>query len=115
MNNMLILAGTFALAIGTSYVIAQTAPHPADTPPNQTPPPTDTPMQPRTNMPTTGPRTMPMSAPPDFATLDATGMGYLTQQQASADPWLQAHFAACDANHNGQVTRAEYAACAKTP
>jgi hypothetical protein len=103
MKNTVLLAATFALAIGTSYVVAQTAAptHPANAPPNQTPPPTDTPMSPRSNMPTTGPQSMTQpSSPPDFGTLDATGQGYITQQQAMSNQWLSTRFAGCDTNHN---------------
>jgi len=124
MNNMLVVAVTLALAVGTSYVTAQTATpaHPATTPPTnttpmQTPPPTDTPMSPRSNMPTTGPNTMAQpSTPPEFGTLDGTGQGYVTQQQAMSNQWLSTRFAGCDTNHNGQVTREEYTTCtASTP
>jgi len=118
MNNTVLLAATFALAIGTSYVVAQTASptHPANAPPTQTPPPTDTPMSPRSNMPTTGPQSMMQpSTPPDFGTLDATGQGYITQQQAMSNQWLSTRFAGCDTNHNGQVTRQEYMTCTASP
>jgi hypothetical protein len=111
MNNTLLLAATMALAIGTSYVVAQTATHPSNPPPTETPPPTDTPMSPRSNMPTTGPQSMTPSTPPDFATLDPTSQGYITEQQAMSNQWLRTRFASCDANHNGQVTRQEYMAC----
>ena len=114
MNNTLTVIGTLALAIGTSFVVAQTAPqHPANMPPTQNPPPTDMPVPPRSNMPTTGPQTMAPTTPPDFRMLDKSGVGYVTQQQAASDPWLSKNFAMCDTNHNGQVTRAEYATCAK--
>jgi hypothetical protein len=119
MKNLILVAGTLALAICTSYAIAQTtAPaHPANTPPTsttpmQTPPPTGTPMAPRSNMPTTGPQTMTQpSTPPEFGTLDASGQGYVTQQQAMSNQWLSTRFAGCDTNHNGQVTRQEYMTC----
>jgi hypothetical protein len=119
MNNTLLVAATFALAAGTSYVVAQTAApaHPANTPPAnttpmQTPPPSSTPMAPRSNMPTTGPQSMAQpSTPPEFGTLDASGQGYVTQQQAMSNQWLSTRFAGCDTNHNGQVTRQEYMTC----
>ena len=115
MNNTFLVAATFVLAIGTSYVVAQTAAptNPATVPPTQTPPPTDTPMSPRSNMPTTGPQSMTHpSAPPEFGSLDASGQGYITQQQAMSNQWLSTRFAGCDTNHNGQVTREEYTTCA---
>ena len=116
MNNTLITVATLALAIGTSYVVAQTAPqHPANTPPVQNPPPTDTPAPPRSNMPMTGHQAMTPTTPPDFAALDKSGIGYVTLQQAAADPWLGKNFAMCDGNHDGEVTREEYAICAKNP
>ena len=118
MNNTLLLAATFALAVGTSYVVAQTASptHPANTPPTQTPPPTDTPMSPRSNMPMTGPQSMTHpSSPPDFGELDPTGLGYITQQKAMSNQWLGAHFAGCDTNHNGEVTREEFMKCSAGP
>jgi hypothetical protein len=120
MNNTLLIAATLTLAIGTSYVVAQTASPtnpattpPSSTPPIETPPPTDRPMSPRSNMPTTGPQSMtqPSSTPPDFGTLDPTGLGYVTQQQAMSNQWLSSHFAGCDTNHNGQVTRQEFMTC----
>jgi hypothetical protein len=116
MNNTLIVIGAFALAIGTSFVVAQTAPqHPANTPPTQNPPPTDTPAPPRSNMPMTGHQTMTPTTPPDFRMLDKSGLGYVTQQQAASDPWLSKNFAMCDANHDAQVTTSEYAGCSKNP
>jgi hypothetical protein len=116
MNNTLILIGTLALAISTSFVVAQTAPqHPANTPPAQNPPPTDTPAPPRSNMPMTGHQSMAPMMPPDFAMLDKSGLGYLTRQQAASDPWLGKNFGMCDSDHDGQVTRAEYTICAKNP
>jgi hypothetical protein len=130
MNNSIVIIGTLALAIGTSYVVAQTAPPPANAPatqapthtqtptpvPTPNPAPTTAPMAPRTNMPATGPQAMaPNTLPPDFTTLDHTGIGYVTQQQASGNPWLSTHFASCDADHNGQVSRAEFATCSKSP
>ncbi|WIG55348.1 MAG: hypothetical protein OJF61_001134 [Rhodanobacteraceae bacterium] len=44
----------------------------------------------------------------------AGSKGYVTQQDAQRDAWLGAHFNACDANHDGKLTRQEYAQCAQT-
>lgn len=41
----------------------------------------------------------------------AGSKGYVTHGDAQRDPWLQAHFAQCDSNHDGRVTRQEYARC----
>ena len=115
MKNLTIVVATFMLAIGTGYVVAQSNP-PAGRPPSTNPtshpvadpPPTST-MQP------IGRQNMHPTAPPDFATLDTNGVGYVTQEQLGYDAWLRTHFARCDADHDGQVTRSEYAACAKSP
>ncbi len=47
---------------------------------------------------------------------DAAGSkGYITQQDAERIPWLQSHFAQCDANGDGRVTREEYGQCSQGP
>lgn len=46
----------------------------------------------------------------DFAVL-AGSKGYVTQGDAQRDPWLRTHFAQCDSNHDGRVSRAEFAKC----
>jgi hypothetical protein len=119
MNNAITVVAALALAIGTSFVVAQTTPsqpaHPTNTPPNQTPPPTDTPMAPRSNMPTSGAQMTPSAMPPDFSTLDKNGAGFVTQTDIATNPWMSKNFSMCDADHNGQVTRAEYSTCTKHP
>lgn len=50
---------------------------------------------------------------PSFSTLDTQGSGYLTQQDASQNSWLGMHWAQCDADHDGKVTRMEYEACSQ--
>ncbi|HJT98593.1 MAG TPA: hypothetical protein VJ696_09780 [Rhodanobacteraceae bacterium] len=128
MRNTIIVAATFALAIGTGALVAQTAAPPPTAPPSDTnPPPMSPPATPPTNTnPSMTPRSnmqpqanrpgMPSSTmPPDFTTLDRTGAGYLTQQDAAMNPWLKGHFTMCDTDKNGQVTRAEYTGCAKNP
>lgn len=85
--------------------------------PPQTPPPTQTqPIQPA--MPATTPANpdMPMSGngtrngSESFSVL-AGSKGYVTLREAASDPWLANHFAECDTDHNGRVTRAEYNQC----
>jgi hypothetical protein len=119
MKTALIVAAAFALAIATGTMVAQTAgAPPGANPPSSNPPgtmpktpPSDMPQTPRSNMSPTGSTTR----PPDFNTLDTSGVGYVTQQQAAANPWLSKKFTACDSNHDGQLTRSEYAACSNQP
>lgn len=120
MKNALTLAATLALAIGTSFVVAQTTP-PSNAPPGSNPPPSDTPpsdtpspTQPRTNnMPTMGRQGMAPMAP-DFTTLDRNGVGYITRQDAAGNPWLEKNFQTCDTDRDNQITRSEYAICSKS-
>lgn len=98
---------------------AQAAPPPlqtGETPPGQ--------MQPRSS--TSAPmRPMPDSSPAarathmqnqirkqpgSFAAL-AGSKGYITQGGAASDAWLDQHFAQCDTNHDGRITRKEYERC----
>lgn len=80
----------------------------------QTPPPTQT--QPA--MPATAPTPpdMPMSGngtrngSESFPVL-AGSKGHVTLREAASDPWLANHFAECDTDHNGRVSRAEYNQC----
>lgn len=51
--------------------------------------------------------------PPAFSSLDTHGNGYLTQQDAAQNSWLGMHWAQCDADHDGKVTRMEYEACSQ--
>jgi hypothetical protein len=53
------------------------------------------------------------TAPLPFSSLDTQGNGYLTQQDASQNSWLGTHWAQCDADHDGKVTRTEYDACSQ--
>jgi hypothetical protein len=53
------------------------------------------------------------TTPPPFSSLDTQGNGYLTQQDASQNSWLGMHWAQCDADHDGKVTRTEYDACSQ--
>src|SRR5690349_8939827 len=113
MKNAITLVATLGLAIGTSYVVAQTAGSPPPTsPPTGTQPTTS----PQANMPTSarpGSPTSPMA--PDFATLDRKGTGYVTMQDVTGNQWLTQNFKTCDTDKNGQVSRAEYAACSTHP
>lgn len=49
--------------------------------------------------------------PRDFDMLDSDKADALKLEQARNDPWLSQHFAACDANHNDEVTKSEYEKC----
>jgi len=123
MKTVFTVAATFALAIGTGYVVAQTTPPPASPPssmpPSSTPtakPPTDMPTSPQANTPpSTRPGTPMSPMAPDFATLDHKGVGYLTMKDAAGNDWLSRNFKTCDSDNNGQVTRAEYSACTTRP
>jgi hypothetical protein len=123
MKTVITVAATFALAIGTGYVVAQTTPPPASPPssmpPSSTPtakPPTDMPTSPQANTPpSTRPGTPMSPMAPDFATLDHKGVGYLTMKDAAGNDWLSRNFKTCDGDNNGQVSRAEYSACTTRP
>lgn len=47
-----------------------------------------------------------------FDQLDTKHLGYVTTTDAKKDPWLSKNFKHCDANGDGQVTRAEFTTCA---
>lgn len=47
-----------------------------------------------------------------FDRLDRKQVGYVTRGDSKRNSWLSRHFHQCDTNGNGQVSRAEYAACA---
>jgi hypothetical protein len=119
MNTAITTIATFALAIATGFVVAQTAPNPASVPPppGTKAPPADEPATPRSNMtPTMGRPGMPTTQmPPDFSVLDRANAGFLTQKDAAGNPWLSRNFAMCDTDHDNQVSRAEYVACASQP
>lgn len=51
---------------------------------------------------------------PGFEQL-AGNKGYITQQDAQRVPWLSQHFAQCDANGDGRITRDEYSRCRQGP
>jgi len=51
------------------------------------------------------------AARPDFNTLDTTKKGALSANDVKGDNWLSANFSRCDSNHDGKLSREEYAAC----
>jgi hypothetical protein len=51
------------------------------------------------------------AARPDFNTLDTTKKGNLSADDVKGDAWLTQNFTRCDSNHDGKLSRAEYAAC----
>jgi hypothetical protein len=124
MKTAITLIATLGLAAGTGYVVAQTAGSPSatgaqqqpTTPPTSSPPGMQQPTSPQANMPTAarpGTPTSPMA--PDFSTLDRSGVGYVTMQDAAGNEWLTRNFKTCDTDKNGQVSRAEYSACSTRP
>lgn len=114
------ISAALALSIVTSVnpAMATTPPTPASTTPAPLPIP---PPPPRVTQDANGQPMPPASAgstqiaslvkPSPFAVLDRNRTGVITREQASADPWLSAHFADCDADHDDQVTESEYEAC----
>jgi len=113
-------------------VNTSTPPPPSTPPVNTTPPPIGTPTNdgkqganrqqdvPRdangNPLPATGST---VNAPPaapqplDFGMLDTDKAGAIKLEQARNDPWLRQHFAACDINHNDEVTQSEYEKCTR--
>jgi hypothetical protein len=51
------------------------------------------------------------AARPDFNTLDTTKRGALTADDVKGDKWLAKNFTRCDLDHDGTLSREEYAAC----
>lgn len=98
----LILAG--ALAFGVAF--AQSA----DGLQQQMPPPDAT-----TEMQTPPHNSQPQSSAAAEQTFDdlAGRKGYITEQDAQRDPWLRSHFAECDTNRDGKISREEYNHCRK--
>ncbi|MGH8124595.1 MAG: hypothetical protein ACREPK_01930 [Rhodanobacteraceae bacterium] len=47
---------------------------------------------------------------PSFATV-AGSKGYVTKADTKGHQWWANHFSKCDSDHNGKLTRTEYAAC----
>ena len=48
---------------------------------------------------------------PDFNTLDTKKKGALTTDDIKGNKWLRTNFARCDSDHDGTLSREEYAAC----
>jgi hypothetical protein len=48
---------------------------------------------------------------PDFNTLDTKKKGTLTTDDIKGNKWLKTNFARCDSDHDGSLSREEYAAC----
>ena len=126
MKNAITLIATLGLAVGTGYVVAQTAGSPPPTspptgtqpttPPTSPPPGMQQPTSPQANTPSSarpGTPTAPMA--PDFATLDRKGTGYVTMEDVTGNEWLTRNFKTCDTDKNGQVSRAESSACTTRP
>jgi hypothetical protein len=51
------------------------------------------------------------TARPNFNTLDASKAGALTANDVKGNKWLSKNFTRCDTNHDGSLSREEYAAC----
>jgi hypothetical protein len=51
------------------------------------------------------------AARPDFDSLDVKKTGALTADDAKSNTWLSTNFTRCDTNHDGKLSREEYAAC----
>jgi Ca2+-binding EF-hand superfamily protein len=51
------------------------------------------------------------STRPDFKSLDTSNNGYLTTKDVKSNKWLSKNFARCDTDHDGQLSRQEYANC----
>lgn len=51
------------------------------------------------------------AARPDFNTLDAAKSGALTADDVKGNEWLSKNFTRCDTNHDGGLSREEYAVC----
>jgi hypothetical protein len=75
MKNTLLVGATFMLAIATGFVVAQSNP-PDSRPPSTNPstPPAET-NPPGNTMQPIGRQNMQPTTPPDFSTLDKTGVG----------------------------------------
>ena len=55
---------------------------------------------------------MPMSARPDFKTIDMKNHGYVLASEVR-NSWLKQNFSKCDTDGDGKVTTAEYGICSK--
>jgi hypothetical protein len=50
---------------------------------------------------------------PAWKTMDTQNSGYLTSKDVKSHKWLSKNFSRCDSNHDGQLTKMEYAGCTK--
>ncbi|HLI17355.1 MAG TPA: hypothetical protein VKV22_03680 [Rhodanobacteraceae bacterium] len=91
----------FACAAGAQQRPPQTPPQP-----EQPAMPMTTQTNPNMNMSGNGAR----NGNETFSSL-AGPKGYVTRSDAASDPWLANHFAECDTDHNGRITRSEYNHC----
>lgn len=86
------------------------------TPPARMRPQSSRPVRPvpagSTANPAVHPRNRTRRQPGNFSAL-AGSKGYITQSGAASDAWLEQHFARCDTNRDGRVTRKEYEQCRK--
>jgi hypothetical protein len=112
----IIAAGGLSLMAGAAFAQSSSA----QQPPPQNPPPATTSGMSSGGMNGMNNGTAGMNGangnattPPPFSTLDTQGNGYLTQQDASQNSWLGMHWAQCDSDHDGKVTRSEYDACSQ--
>jgi hypothetical protein len=48
---------------------------------------------------------------PDFNTLDTKKKGTLSTDDVKGNKWFKTNFARCDSDHDGTLSREEYAAC----
>jgi hypothetical protein len=67
-------------------------------------------VSPNANAPHSGMR-LASAARPDFDTLDTTRKGALTRDDVKGNKWLSQNFTRCDLDHDGTLSRDEYAAC----
>jgi hypothetical protein len=126
-----ITAASLGLAVCTAYA-QQTPPsgsqgtqgsqggqgnmgNPQTTPtyPNRPPPANPTAGNPMSGTSTGGMANGANAAATPFDSIDTSHQGYLTRENAATDSWLASHFAQCDADRDGRVTRAEYTACSR--
>ena len=52
-----------------------------------------------------------MATRPDFSTLDTKKKDSLTADDVKGNKWLSKNFARCDSDHDGTLSREEYASC----
>jgi hypothetical protein len=50
---------------------------------------------------------------PAWKTMDTQQSGYLTAKDVKSHKWLSKNFSRCNSNHDGHLTKTEYASCTK--